>query len=179
MHASEYAVAFCIVCGFMSQSTAILMARRSVPKSTLFFMTSFTKRITSTLCYSFTCNWHPFLNQRNEETIPVQCKHIILGQHRPTSITSFELPFAGGPIVARNWMRAGAVEIISWPISTKVLNRASPESNSRCLDMQSSGVRQILDAFALSGNGTLCFILRLTSSIRSHCSTLASLLEIQ
>ena len=38
MQASEYAVVFCIVCGFMSQSTAILMPNRSVPISTLFFL---------------------------------------------------------------------------------------------------------------------------------------------
>ena len=35
-----------------------------------FFWTSFTKRIASTLCYTFTCNWHPFLNQR-QVNIPV------------------------------------------------------------------------------------------------------------
>ena len=61
-----------------------------------FFLTGFAKRLTSTLRYTFACNWQP---------VGGGDKHIKFGHYWPASITPSELCFAGGPIVAWNWIR--------------------------------------------------------------------------
>ena len=57
--------------GFTSQSTGMVMSRRSVHLASLFSWARLTKRLTSSSCtcvYTFACNWQqPFLSQRKEE----------------------------------------------------------------------------------------------------------------
>ena len=110
MHASEYAVVFFfIVCGFMSQSTAILMPRWSVPISTLFFLDKLHKADNQYFVLYFHLLLTPLFESAEGGEYP--SKHVNLGYYRPSSITPSKWSFPGGPIVARNLMLAGAVEI--------------------------------------------------------------------
>ena len=67
----------CLVLCLTSQSTTMIMSRRSVHLTTNFSLASLTKRLTITFCaHTFACNWQqPFLNQQKGGEWPKKLFH--------------------------------------------------------------------------------------------------------
>ena len=55
----------------------------------------------------------------------IPSKHLKSGHYRPASITPSELRFAGGPIVARDWIRAGHIICRGRPLNSFAVSRAA------------------------------------------------------
>ena len=58
-------------------------------------------------------------------SLRIPSKHVKSGHHRPASKTPSELRFAGGPIVARDWILAGHIICRGRPLNSFDVSRAA------------------------------------------------------
>ena len=58
-------------------------------------------------------------------SLRIPSKHVKSGHYRPASKTPFERHFAGGPIVARDWILAGHIICRGRPLNSFAVSRAA------------------------------------------------------
>ena len=58
-------------------------------------------------------------------SLRISSKHVKSGHYRPASKTPSELRFAGGPIVARDWILAGHIICRGRPLKSSAVQRAA------------------------------------------------------
>ena len=63
-------------------------------------------------------------------SLRIPSKHVKLGHYRPASKTSSKRRFAGGPIVARDWILAGHIICKGRPLNNFAVSRAANSIDS-------------------------------------------------